>query len=539
MPSADPPVSVSPVSPPESAPAAFPVATVLLIVACAGAFAASYALGGGLDLMTLIVCGAKDRDLIVGEGEWWRLFSAGFLHAGLIHLLVNLYALRALGFVVERLWGTRRFFVIYVAALGLGNLASLAVTRGVSVGASGAVFGLFGAVAVFSTVYRQFVRPAARKRLWINLAVVAALNVALGILVPFIDNAAHAGGLVAGVLAALILRPTPARWRANANADLAVRVAFALALGLVAWSLIRAVEYARASEWVLLAHTRLEPRHVSGGQFILHVPSGWQYEPPKRPGDLHVFVRPGFAVIGARVIPPSRGADTALLARGIAEQWSKEGAKLILRREIAIADSTGTDLLFQLRRNNADWVHREVVFATPSDQIVHVSCGCAARRYRLLEIIFDKVIQSIQVLPAAPGDESARKLWNRIIENPRDAEACVFLATHYRLEGRADAAEQVLRLALGVRPDYADAHDQLAYLYATASGSRRKPDLAVRHALRALALRPDTPMYLATLAVAYEAAGQRAKALEAARRAAALAPADAHYTDLVKRLEGG
>jgi len=506
-------------------------------VACAIAFVASYLFGRGIDQVTLICCGAKDRELIVGAGEWWRLLSAGFLHAHFLHLAVNLYALIILGPLVEQLWGTRRFLIIYIAALVGGNLASLVATPGVSVGASGAIFGLFGAVAVFSTVYRRFVRPEARVRLWLNLTFVAAANVVLGILIPAIDNAAHAGGFATGALAALFLRPFPTRRAPNPAAELMVRLTSLAATAAVIWALLTAIDFARSSDWILLARTAMEPRVLAGGRLTLLVPRGWDYEAPEKEGGPHVFFRRGLAQIGVREVPPKEGIDAEPVARGIQAVSTKARAKLLTKRDISVGDHAGVEMLFRQRVRGESQARREVVFPAGDERLVHVSCVCAERRYRLLEVIFDNVLQSIKPtrLPR-PAETAGQRVWQRYIDNPRDPEACVALAALYSQEGRHGAAEQVLRRAIGERPDHADAHEQLAYLYAKAPPPYRRPQDAIRHARKALEIEPDSPRYLGTLALAYEAAGQKEEALEAAKRAAALAPDDAHYADLVKRL---
>ncbi len=507
-------------------------------ILCVLGFLASYAFGRGeLDTLTLVLCGAKDRELIVGQREWWRLLTAGFLHASVIHLLVNVYALSVLGPLVERLWGTRRFILIYVAALISGSVASTIATAGVSVGASGAVFGLFGAIAVFSTVHRRYIERQARSWLWLNLLAIAAVNVALGIALRFIDNAAHAGGLAGGVLAALLLKPAVARDVPRPVRELAVRLASALALAAVALSVAQAVRYASSADWIVLARTRLDRRAISGGHSLL-VPKDWTYEAPRERGGFHRFMRPGNAAVFLRVVEPGHWSTLAAVARDLEQARAKEGGLLVSRREIEVGDSVATDLAFRRRKGRAAEWDREVFFATQSDQLVQAAFLCPERRYRLLEMLFDEILQSITVLPTPPKAEGGLTAWERIARNPKDTEAYCQLAMHYRREDRPDAAEQALNTALGIDNTYADAHDQLAHLYATAQGRQHHPDLAIRHAREALRLKPDKPMYLATLALAYDAAGRHAEAVETARRAAALAPDDAHFADLLKHLEG-
>jgi len=108
----------------------------------------------GFETGPSIIHGAKINALVMG-GAWWRLVSATLLHGGLLHLAFNVYAIFILAPILERLYGARRFLLIYMlSALG-GSLASLYFNEGVSVGASGAIFGLLGALLVFGFKFRE------------------------------------------------------------------------------------------------------------------------------------------------------------------------------------------------------------------------------------------------------------------------------------------------------------------------------------------------------------------------------------------------
>lgn len=131
----------------------------------------------------------------VAAGQWYRLLTAAFLHANLVHLLVNMYALFVVGAQVEAALGRARFLVLYVlSALGGSALSFVAAPPGVlGVGASGAVFGLFGALYVLAR------RTGGDTRSVLGLLV---LNLVITVAVPGIDWRAHVGGLVTGVLLA-------------------------------------------------------------------------------------------------------------------------------------------------------------------------------------------------------------------------------------------------------------------------------------------------------------------------------------------------
>jgi len=156
-------------------------------------------------LPTLVFFGAKVNALIA-QGEIWRLFTATFLHADILHLLFNLYALSALGHQVEAYFGHGRFLAIYIIAGLWGSLASYATSPEISVGASGAIFGLAGATAVYFWRYRENFGDAGRSILS-NVLAVIVLNLVFGFTNPQIDNAGHIGGLIGGAFVALGLLP--------------------------------------------------------------------------------------------------------------------------------------------------------------------------------------------------------------------------------------------------------------------------------------------------------------------------------------------
>jgi len=140
----------------------------------------------------------------VAEGEWWRLITAGFLHAGLMHLLFNCLALYTLGTPFEALYGRTRYAILLLISLLAGSYASITfnVENQVSVGASGAIFGLFGALLVVGR------RLGADTRSTLTLL---AINTAIAIAIPNIDWRAHLGGLAGGVVIATVYKLIPQR----------------------------------------------------------------------------------------------------------------------------------------------------------------------------------------------------------------------------------------------------------------------------------------------------------------------------------------
>lgn len=180
------------------------------------------------------------------DGEWWRLFTAMFLHFGLLHLGMNMLALWDGGRLVERMYGHARFLAIYLAAGLTGNLLSLVAQgdRAVSGGASGAIFGIYGALMVFLWRERQNLHATEFRWLFWGAAGFTAATIVLGLLIPGIDNAAHLGGLFAGALAGAALAVPLTRARVR----LAPRLAAAAAL-LLAWGALVAHIPAPRYDW--------------------------------------------------------------------------------------------------------------------------------------------------------------------------------------------------------------------------------------------------------------------------------------------------
>ena len=147
----------------------------------------------------LITYGAKDNTLIA-HGQYWRFVTPIFLHANLLHVGLNMLNFVVLGVFLERLVGHARFLLIYLITGIISIIASFYFApQEISVGASGAIFGLVGAYSVFVLVHRQaFPRGGGPALLW--LVLVIGINLGLGLVISNVDNYAHVGGLISGCL---------------------------------------------------------------------------------------------------------------------------------------------------------------------------------------------------------------------------------------------------------------------------------------------------------------------------------------------------
>ena len=153
-----------------------------------------------LDYNMIINCFANYY-INVKNGEIYRLLTACFVHANFLHIFFNMYALYYIGPMVEKYYGKLKYLLIYLGSGIMGSLFSVVLSNNVSIGASGAIFGLFGSMLYFGYKYRAtldgFVRSGIIPVLFINLI--------LGFIVPNIDVYGHIGGLVGGLLLSYIV----------------------------------------------------------------------------------------------------------------------------------------------------------------------------------------------------------------------------------------------------------------------------------------------------------------------------------------------
>jgi rhomboid protease GluP len=153
----------------------------------------------------LIQAGALTHNAVFG-GEWWRLFSAPFLHGGWDHLIGNCVVLYIVGMGYEHAVGAFRTATVYLMSALSGSAASAVFSRGPSVGASGAIFGV--AAALIVTLHRHQDRFYLRdKRIGFVLAAWALYQILIGFSTTYVDNSAHVGGVLGGAAAALLVEP--------------------------------------------------------------------------------------------------------------------------------------------------------------------------------------------------------------------------------------------------------------------------------------------------------------------------------------------
>ena len=186
-----------------------PVTLALLVILAVVYLVGDVFLSSNLQEKFLLWAG--NSSATVQEGEWWRVFTALFLHANWLHLTMNGAGLWIFGTAVEKTMGRWRFLIVFLLAGALGNLASAFVAHyDVAIGASGGIFGVIGAFGVAVWRLRSPMYHALRRRLLVVLALMVTTDFTIGGLEPQVDNLAHVGGFVSGILIALLLYRRPA-----------------------------------------------------------------------------------------------------------------------------------------------------------------------------------------------------------------------------------------------------------------------------------------------------------------------------------------
>lgn len=137
---------------------------------------------------------------LIQSGEYYRLITSAFVHVNIIHLLCNMYALYIIGMQIENFFGKFKYSVVYLISALTGSLLSIMFnTNSYSIGASGAVFGLLGALLYFGYHYRVYLDTVIKSQ----IIPIILLNLGIGFMIPGIDNACHIGGLIGGILSTM------------------------------------------------------------------------------------------------------------------------------------------------------------------------------------------------------------------------------------------------------------------------------------------------------------------------------------------------
>lgn len=179
-------------------------ATISLLVVMLIVFILETIFGGSENIQTLINFGAMYKPFVIGANQWWRLFTAQFLHIGILHLLSNAVMIYYAGSLLEPLIGSGKFLTVYLLSGVGGNLMSFAFggSNTVAAGASTALFGLFGVVIALAVQLRNYPPIAEIGKQFFALAVI---NLVLDLFMTGVDIYGHIGGLFSGLLLGIII----------------------------------------------------------------------------------------------------------------------------------------------------------------------------------------------------------------------------------------------------------------------------------------------------------------------------------------------
>jgi membrane associated rhomboid family serine protease len=214
-----------------------PYATYVLIALNVIAFIAALGSGGGATSNQLLNDGGVFGPAISDGGEWYRIVTGGFLHSGPLHILFNMYILYVAGTLLEPGIGTPRFLAIYFISLLAGSFGALLLDpTSLTVGASGAIFGLMAAVMVVA-------RGRGREEIASQFGLFIVLNLALTFAIPNISIGGHVGGLIGGGLAALLLVGRERRAPGSFGTAFEVGGLALLAIGAATGAMIAAGNY--------------------------------------------------------------------------------------------------------------------------------------------------------------------------------------------------------------------------------------------------------------------------------------------------------
>ena len=148
----------------------------------------------------------KKEGLSISRGEYWRLLTPIFMHIGFFHLVVNSFGLIVFGPIMEKIFGPTRFLLIYIMTGIWGNIFSFISGISVGAGASGALFGVAGSYAAYLYLNKDDLGKFGRESL-VGLSWIVGINIIFGFTVSGIDNSAHLGGLISGIIIGYFLSP--------------------------------------------------------------------------------------------------------------------------------------------------------------------------------------------------------------------------------------------------------------------------------------------------------------------------------------------
>lgn len=226
-----------------------PIATFVILVTNVLIFTLMELSGGSKSPGVLLDFGASYGPYIQ-RGEYWRLVMPMFLHIGFLHLLLNSVGLVVLGRILESVYGYGRFSLLYVAC-GIGSsFVSMKFSPAVAAGASGAIFGMAGAMLSIGYLHRAAVPRRWRRSFGGGILPLIVLNLLLGYSIPGIDNWGHLGGLITGMLLSAVLAPPGIEWVPGSVEEQPSQAAVMLPIAIVVLAMVAGIGHYRTSRVV-------------------------------------------------------------------------------------------------------------------------------------------------------------------------------------------------------------------------------------------------------------------------------------------------
>ncbi len=454
----------------------WPVATLTFLALNFAFFGLEIYAGGFNNGQVLLNLGASYGPY-VRRGEYWRLVMPIFLHGGWSHILGNSFVLYVLGPILERVYGYGRYATIYLASGIGGALLSANLSRDISVGASGAVMGIAGAILIAGYVHRDVIPARWARALGARILPFILIVLASGYKSAEVDNWGHVGGLVTGALLAILIPPHQPEAVYGATSEPASESIVALPLAVVILAFAGTANHYRALREMdrLLAEGE---RFESARQFNR---------------ELQCFQK----------------------------------ALSVAPREEAPHEELGKYYLTQKQYDPAIQQFQEALHLSGNDPQLRLELGLAYHLKgdaRKAQQIFDEVIGK------NPNTPEARELL---------AANQVLLAGLYTDQRLYSDAVNAYLQALRIEPDSAIAHNNLAWLYATCDDPQfRNPTAALAHAQRAVELTDwKEGEFIDTLAEAHYANGDYREAVEIQKKALALLPENEELKEHMARYQ--
>ncbi len=445
-----------------------PVATYVLIALNVVVFGLMTLAGGSTNAEVLLEFGASFAPYF-RHGEYWRLVMPMFLHIGVAHLLINMYALYLLGRILEHVYGYGRFAFLYVGSGIFSSYLTMAIGPHIAAGASGAIFGIAGAMLVAGFLHRASIPRRLRRLFGSGILLMVVANLIFGVVVPGIDNWGHVGGLLGGMVLAGLIRPPQQELAGQPPVEAPSQPLVIVPILVVALSMAATVENYRTSRVV----TRLlqEGDRLRANNQTDKAMERFQEAARRAPRDERPHEELGLVYL------QQRRPDDAIREFEAALQL---GPVSPARAQIGLAQA-------------------------------YASKGDTARAQQLMR---DAVAKTIET---AEGQATLAEVCYQMKLYPQ-------AILHYQEALRRD-------------PKLAEAHNNLAWLYATSEDQRyRDPKGALEHARRAVELTDwKEPNFIDTLAEAFFVNNRFEEAVRTQSKALKLAPDNREFQEHMEK----